>query len=198
MMPELDGWQVIGALKADPDLRDIPVIVVSIVGSENRGRILGVVEVLQKPLNRPDLLAVLHRCLSFHNPRILVVDDDEDARQVLAGHLEEEPCELRFAGNGQEALRTIDTYTPDLVLLDLMMPVMDGMTFLNHIRTMPRFQFLPVVIVTAKELTAAESLQLHRLAYDIVKKGDTFEADLQRVLRRLLHPAASATQEAPP
>jgi CheY-like chemotaxis protein len=155
-----------------------------------------VVEVLQKPVSRPDLLAVLHRCLPFRNPRILVVDDEEDACRVLAAHLEEEPCELRLAANGQEALQIMEHYTPDLVLLDLMMPVMDGMSFLNHIRAMPRFQFLPVVIVTAKALTVAESEQLHRMAHDIVKKGDVFETDLKRVLRRFLHPVVPAEKEA--
>ena len=194
MMPQLDGWQVIRALKADPALRNIPVVVVSIVAGENRGRILGVVEVLQKPVNRADLLAVLHRCLPFRNPRILVVDDEEDACRVLAAHLEEEPCELRLASNGREALEIMENYTPDLVLLDLMMPVMDGMTFLNRIRALPRFQFLPVVIVTARELTVAESEQLHRIAHDIVKKGDVFEADLKRVLQRFLRPVTPPNQ----
>jgi PAS domain S-box-containing protein len=198
MMPQLDGWQVIRALKADPALRNIPVVVVSIVAGENRGRILGVVEVLQKPVNRADLLAVLHRCLPFRNPRILVVDDEEDACRVLAAHLEEEPCELRLASNGREALEIMENYTPDLVLLDLVMPVMDGMTFLNRIRALPRFQFLPVVIVTARELTVAESEQLHRIAHDIVKKGDVFEADLKRVLQRFLRPVTPPNKESPP
>ena len=197
MMPQLDGWQVIRALKADPALRNIPVVVVSILAGENRGRILGVVEVLQKPVNRVDLLAVLHRCLPFRNPRILVIDDEDDASRVLVAHLEEEPCELRLASNGREALEIMENYTPDLVLLDLMMPVMDGMTFLNRIRAMPRFQFLPVVIVTAKELTMAESDQLHRMAHDIVNKGDVFEADLKRVLLRFLHPATPRSEEVP-
>lgn len=186
MMPQLDGWQVLRALKADPALCNIPVIVVSIVGGENRGRILGVVEVLQKPVARADLLAVLRRCLPVTSPRILIVDDEEDARRVLAGHLEGEPGEFRAAANGREAVEVMESFLPDLVLLDLIMPVMDGMTFLNHIRSTPRFQFLPVVVVTAKELDRAETEQLRQMAQAVVEKGETFEADLKQILRRFL------------
>jgi PAS domain S-box-containing protein len=186
MMPELDGWEVIRALKADPALSNIPAVIVSIVAGESRGRILGAVEVLQKPVSRAELLAVLHRCLPRANARILIVDDEEDARRLLASHLEGEPCEFRAAANGREAAELLETFSPNLVLLDLIMPVMDGMAFLNRLRSIPRFQFLPVVIVTAKELTRAETEQLRQMAQDIVKKGESFEADLQRVLHRFL------------
>ena len=192
MMPALDGWQVIRAIKADPALRDIPVVVVSIVAGENRGRIFGAVEVLQKPVSRAELLAVLHRCLRFADPRILVVDDEDDSRRLLVSLLAPEAGEVRTAANGREALDIMQQFLPDLVLLDLIMPVMDGMTFLNLIRSTPRFQFLPVVVVTAKDLTRAESDQLRQAAQDVVQKGDTFEADLKRVLHRYLR------GEAPP
>jgi CheY-like chemotaxis protein len=99
---------------------------------------------------------------------------------------------VRTAANGREALDIMQQFLPDLVLLDLIMPVMDGMTFLNLIRSTPRFQFLPVVVVTAKDLTGAEAEQLRQTAQDIVQKGDTFEADLKRVLHRYLR------GEAPP
>jgi PAS domain S-box-containing protein len=186
MMPQLNGWQVIQALKSDPDLCDIPVVVVSIVASENRSRLLGVVELLQKPVTRPDLLTVLRRCLATPHPRILIVDDDKDSRELLANYLDGEACESRMAMNGKEALEMLEKFPADLILLDLLMPVMDGMTFLNHIRSTPRFSFLPVVIVTAKELSAAESQQLRHMAQDIVKKGDSLEPDLERVLHRFL------------
>jgi len=186
MMPELDGWAVIRTLKAEPALCDIPVVVVSIVGGENRGRILGAVDVLQKPVAREELVAVLHRCLPVRNPRILIVDDQEDARRLLAAHLEGELCELRSVGDGLEAMQVMETFAPDLVLLDLIMPLMDGMTFLDRIRAIPRFQFLPVVVVTAKELSRVESERLRQVAQDIVKKGESFEADLRRILHRFL------------
>jgi len=186
MMPELDGWEVIRKLKADPVLCHIPVVVVSIVAGEHQGSILGVVEVLQKPVSRADLLAALHRCLEVAKPRILIVDDEEDSRHMLAAHLESELCEIRSAVNGREALQIMNTFPPDLVLLDLIMPGMDGMTFLKQMRSKARFQFVPVVIVTAKELTRAEVEYLHQITEAVVEKGELFEADLQRVLRRFL------------
>lgn len=186
MMPELDGWQVIRALKADPTLCHIPVVVVSIVAGEHRGRILGAVDVLQKPVTRAELLAVLHRSLPLKTSRILIIEDEEDSRRMLAAHLEGEPCELRIATNGLEAVQIMETFPPDLILLDLIMPVMDGIAFLNRLRSIPRFQFLPVVVVTAKDLTRAETERLRQMAQDIVKKGESFEADLERNLRRFL------------
>lgn len=186
MMPNLDGWQVIQTLKADPASRDIPVVVVSIVAGENRGRILGVVEVLQKPVIRSELVATLRRCLTSATPRVLLVDDESDSRRLLANLLEGETCEIRTAGNGREALSILQDFRPDLVLLDLLMPEMDGMTFLNHLRSDPRYRFLPVVIVSAKDLTPEESAQLAHMAEDVVQKGDNLESEMKRVLDRFL------------
>jgi CheY-like chemotaxis protein len=156
-----------------------------------------VVEVLQKPVDRAALLAVLRRCLPGNHPRILIVDDEEDARRVLASHLEDEPCEVRTAADGQQALEILEAWPPDLVLLDLVMPRLDGIAFLHHLRATPRFQFLPVVIVPARELPVAEGQQLRQMAQDIVKKGSDFEADLRRVLRRLLPPSSPEGEDPP-
>jgi CheY-like chemotaxis protein len=105
---------------------------------------------------------------------------------VLATHLEDEPCQLQMAANGREALDRMQQFTPDLILLDLMMPVMDGMTFLKEIRAIPRFQWVPVVVVTSRDLSAEEVAQLRHTTQEIVKKGDVFEADLKGILHRLL------------
>lgn len=186
MMPHMDGLQVIRALKADPELRNIPVVVVSVVAGENRGGIIGAVDVLQKPVIREDLLAALRRCLPFDKSKILLVDDEADARLVLKEHLAEEACEWREACNGREALQVMEEFMPDLILLDLLMPEMDGLSFLNRIRSEIRYQWLPVIVVTAKELTSEERETLSRAAQLVVKKGDLFEADLRSVLRRSL------------
>ena len=166
--------------------RDIPVVVVSIVAGENQGGIIGAVDVLQKPVIREDLLAALRRSIPLNKARILIVDDDADARHVLLAHLEDEAYECRQATNGKEALVAMEEFMPDLVFLDLMMPEMDGMTFLSHVRAEPRFQWMPVVVVTAKELTPEEAEQLRNTAHNVVKKGGVFEADLKRIMRRLL------------
>jgi CheY-like chemotaxis protein len=177
---------VIRALKADPELRDIPVVVVSVVAGENRGGIIGAVDVLQKPVIREDLLAALRRSLPFDKSKILIVDDEADARLVLKEHLAEEAFECQEAHNGKEALASMERSMPDLILLDLMMPEMDGMTFLSRIRSETRYHWVPVIVVTAKELTAAEADALRHAAQHVVKKGDLFEADLRSVLRRSL------------
>jgi PAS domain S-box-containing protein len=186
MMPRMSGWEVLGAIKADLELRDIPVVVVSVAAEENGGRVLGAVDVLRKPVAREDLLAVLQRNLPMARPRILVVDDEPDARHLILSHLEDEPVEIRAAVNGRDALDIMETFFPDVVLLDLMMPVMDGFTFLNAVRADPRYQRLRVVVVTAKELTPAESEQLRQQTLHVLQKADAFGEDLKKLLRTLL------------
>jgi two-component system, sensor histidine kinase and response regulator len=186
LMPRMDGWEVLRAIKADPELRDIPAAVVSLVASEHCGRILDAVDVLQKPVTREDLLAVLQRNLSGPKPKILVVDDEEDARRLIIAHLEDEPVEIRTAANGREALDLLEVFSPDLILLDLMMPVMDGMAFLYAIRGNPRHHKLPVVVISAKELTPQETEQLCQQTQEVFKKADVFGDDLKQLLRGLL------------
>ena len=135
---------------------------------------------------RRELAAVLDRWLPTTHPKILIVDDEEDSRRLLASLLQDRPCEFRASANGVEALQQMETFPPDLVLLDLIMPGMDGLAFLNRIRCMPRYQFLPVVVVTARELTRAESIHLQQMAEDVLMKGATLEADLKRILERFL------------
>ncbi len=192
MMPSMDGWQVVHAIKADPDLCRVPVVVVSVVANENRGHILGAVDVLQKPVTREDLLVVLQRNLCVPKPRILIVDDDEDARRVMASQLEGEVAEIRTAANGREALGVMEQFTPDLTLLDLMMPVMDGMAFLDAIRRDLRYQRLPVVVITAKELTPQELEQLRFDALRVLNKSEAFAGELKRLLAELLQSGARA------
>jgi CheY-like chemotaxis protein len=189
MMPRMSGWEVLSAFKADLELRDIPVVVVSVAAGENSGRVLGAVDVLRKPVTREDLLAALQRNLPMAKAKVLVVDDEPDARQLILSHLEDEPVEIRAAVNGREALELMETFFPDVVLLDLMMPVMDGFTFLNVLRSEPRYQGLRVVVLTAKELTPEESEQLRQQSQHVLQKADAFGEELKQVLRRLLQTA---------
>jgi CheY-like chemotaxis protein len=190
MMPRMSGWEVLAAFKADPELRDIPIVVVSVAAGESSGRVLGAVDVLRKPVAREELLAVLQRNLPMAKPRILVVDDEPDARQLILSHLEDEPVEIRAAVNGRDALDMMEVFFPDVVLLDLMMPVMDGFTFLNVLRADPRYQRLRVVVVTAKELTPEETEQLRQQTQRVLPKAGAFGEELKQLLRELLQPAA--------
>ena len=198
LMPQMDGWQFVRQLKADADLRHIPLVVVSILAVENRGRILGAVDVLQKPVAREELLAVLQRNLPLASPRVLVVDDDEDARRVILAELQGERVEIDTAASGREALEVMERHPPGLVLLDLIMPEMDGMAFLDAIRRDPRYTSLPVVVVTAKELTAQEAELLKSQTLRVLSKERAFAGELKRLLEELLHleAVAPASREA--
>jgi signal transduction histidine kinase/CheY-like chemotaxis protein len=183
LMPQMDGWEVLRRLKADADLKEVPVIVVSVVARERRGTVLGAVEMLSKPVSREDLLRVISL---IPRSRILVVEDNEDDRRLFAAHLQGRVSELRMAANGREALAMLETFTPNLILLDLMMPEMDGMAFLDTIRKNPRHWHIPVFVVTAKELTAEEAKRLGSEAQAVLKKAEEWGDDLERMLNGVL------------
>ena len=191
LMPQMDGAAVIRAIKADPQLCDIPVVVVSIVAEERRGSILGAVDLLEKPFTREELLEALGRHRLPASAKILVVDDENDAREIIRSHLADQPVQLRMAANGQEALECLEKFLPDLVLLDLIMPVMDGLAFLDAIRARPRHQQLPVLVVTSKVLSPLEKEQLRRQKLEFVKKAELSEDSFKRLLQRMIQQTKS-------
>jgi PAS domain S-box-containing protein len=186
MMPDVNGWDLLAELKQEPLLADIPVVIVSIIAQESRASLLGALDLLQKPVDRNALFAVLRRNMSSDRARILLVEDEEDARELLREMLRDHTSELRTAANGREALDALSSFEPDLVITDLLMPEMDGMTFLEVFRSTPRFQHVPAVIVTAKELTAEERDRLQRHTAAVLRKGNALEVDLRRTLGSVL------------
>ncbi len=186
MMPGMTGWEVLKQLKADPDLRPIPVVVVSIVAGEGRGRLLGAVDLITKPFEREDLLRVLWRNLvRKRGGRVLVVDDEREMRDTLSRYLTGLGLEVVTAQDGEEGLESVRTEAPDAVLLDLVMPVMDGMTFLRRLRSNPVHAGLPVLVVTDKELTKEEQNDLSDMASGVLTKEDAVSGRLRRVLNSL-------------
>jgi PAS domain S-box-containing protein len=186
MMPGMTGWEVLQKLKADPELRKIPVVVVSIVAGEGRGRLLGAVDLVTKPFDREDLLRVLWRNLvRKRGGRVLVVEDEESTRRLLEGYLHRFGLEVVTAGDGQAGLDAVRTEAPDAVLLDMIMPVMDGMTFLHNLRADPLYTGLPVIVLTGKELTHEEHKALSDMASGILQKGDELEPRLRETLSSL-------------
>ena len=151
MMPGMDGWAVLAALKADAATADIPVIMVTIVDDRNLGYALGAADYLTKPIDRERLIAVLAR----YRPErpILVVDDDPALRELLRRTLEREGYAVVEAADGRSALARIEERVPGLILLDLMMPHMNGFELLTELRARPEWRGIPVVVVTAKDLT---------------------------------------------
>jgi CheY-like chemotaxis protein len=200
-MPGMDGWELIERLKQDPALARIPVVVVSVIADESRASLLGAIDVLQKPVDRDALEAVLRRNVPGRDAaRILVIDDAPDARRLLVDLLAGRAAEVRTAENGQAAIALLRTFEPDLVITDLLMPVMDGMTFVEVFRGTERFRDVPVIVITAKDLTPADREQLERHAAAVLQKGSALEADLRRVLADVLgrQPAAAVDAGAAP
>ncbi|MGB5211546.1 MAG: response regulator, partial [Gammaproteobacteria bacterium] len=171
MMPGRDGWSVLRQLKADPELAGIPVVMVTMVSDSKLGYALGADEFLTKPINRDALSKVLSHLAPTDQAPILLVDDEAEARQMMTRQLKALQRNVVEAADGEEALQRATERTPALVLLDLMMPVMDGFEFLEHFRAIDAFADIPVVVVTAKDLSDAEMRSLRSKAEKVLSKG---------------------------
>jgi PAS domain S-box-containing protein len=182
MMPGMDGWAVLKAFKADPQLSEIPVIMITIVDAEKMGFALGVSEYLTKPINWERLGGMLSKYRHANSGPILVVEDDEPTRELLARTLEKDGWKVCLAENGLEALERMRENVPDLILLDLMMPEMDGFQFVNHIKDEESWRSVPVIVVTAKEITVEDRERLDGFVKTILPKGGYSRDEmLQRV-----------------
>ncbi len=191
MLPGMDGWTVLSALKADPQTADIPVVIVSIVDDKNLGFTLGAADYLVKPPNRDHLLNVLKRLCRFPSSGLALIAEDEPAmRDLLRRTLEKAGWAVVEAANGREALACMTRQAPSLILLDLMMPEMDGFEFLNEVRHHPEWGSIPVVVITAKELSEEDRLFLNGSMFLSVKrvlqKGSFSRDDLLRQVRDLV------------
>ena len=184
LMPGMSGMDVLHALKSDPLLCAVPVIVVSVAAAE-AGSLLGAVDVVEKPLDRDDLRRALARQLgSTHEMDVLVVEDDAATRELLREQLlEAGVSRVHMAADGREALQLMEHQTPQLVLLDLMMPGMGGLAFLRALRLDVRWVHLPVVVVSGRTLDDADARLLERETRAVVMKGDDIGERLARTLR---------------
>ena len=172
VMPDMDGWSVLRALKADPVLHTIPVIILTMIDDRTRGYSLGAVDYLTKPVDR----GLLHKALSRYYCAeevcsVLLVEDDIDTREIMARTLEKASWEVSEAGNGREALDIMSDLQPRLILLDLMMPVMDGFGFLAELRARSEWQQIPVIVITAKDLTADDRERLNGWVEEVLEKN---------------------------
>ncbi|WP_246687846.1 response regulator [Methylobacterium sp. WL93] len=183
MMPEVDGWTVLASLKDNPATRDIPVVMVSFVADAALSASLGVAGAIPKPVDWARLRTVLDR-LGKGAGDVLVVDDDADMRERLRIVLERNGWAVREAGNGAEALERVLEARPGIVLLDLTMPVMDGFTFLRELRAIPSCTEVPVVVLSARDVSAAERDRLAG-ADKVLRKGDTSLQDLASEVGKL-------------
>jgi adenylate cyclase len=171
LMSDLDGWSTLQELKRDTELRDIPVIMVTIVDEENRGYTLGAAAYLTKPVNRECLLKALASCRPEHaSPRVLVIEDDAHTRGWLTRILREDGWEATEAENGRVALERLSLVDPDIILLDLMMPEMDGFEFVDEIRRDEKTRHLPLIVLTAADLSDEDHRRLSGGIRKILRK----------------------------
>jgi signal transduction histidine kinase/CheY-like chemotaxis protein len=157
-MPKVDGWSVLGTMKSDPELQNIPVVMLTIVDDRNLGFSLGASEFMTKPIDRNRLTALVRKLTgSAKNATVLIVDDEPDVRAVVKSTVESAGMKSAEAANGRAALQWLEANAPpSLILLDLMMPEMDGFEFLEHIRKVERWTDIPTVVLTAKNLSERE------------------------------------------
>jgi CheY-like chemotaxis protein len=187
MMPKMDGWKVISRLKASPETADIPVVMVSVSEDRATGVALGASGYVLKPVDRATLLAELEGvAAACRVRRVLVVDDDPAVREQLSSILGERGYRVETASGGAEGLALIRQHRPDAVILDLMMPDVDGFTVLERLRDDPATLDLPVVILTAKDLTGEERERLRRAAQQVLGKGEVGQGPLLERLDRTL------------
>lgn len=186
MLADQDGWMVLQKLKAMPAVSQVPVILLSMTEEPDRAYELGVTDYMLKPVDHLYLLNLLDTQLSEQtNPRILVVDDDANAREIMGRFLQQHDWTVILAAHGQQALEYLKTTLPDLIVLDLMMPGMDGFEFVQILRQTPDWNAIPIIIVTAKTLTAKDQQRLDGVVR-VYQKADFNRQDLLNEVQTLV------------
>ncbi len=186
MMPGMDGWAVLTALKNDPELADIPVVMLTFIDNKTMGYALGVSDFLTKPIERERLSGVLRKHRGGPPSLVMVVEDDSPTRSLVRRMLEKEGRQVVEAANGRIALERMAQTRPDLILLDLMMPEMDGFQFVAELRQHPDWQAIPVVVLTAKDITAEDRTRLNGQVEKILQKGAYSREGLLTEVRQLV------------
>ena len=192
IMPGMDGYSLLSALKEDPRTSEIPVVLISSTENRDLGLSLGAIEFLSKPIDRSRLGQVLQRMKVGDRAPILVVEDDPPTRVLVSRMLRDDGWQVTEAENGLRALEALPACRPEVILLDLMMPEMDGFQFLAELRRMPDFASVPVVVLTAMDLTDEDRRLLRRNVVLVCQKGSLRKDELLgelRALREHHHPS---------
>jgi len=192
MMPRMDGWSVLTALKSDPELASIPVIVVTITTDRGIALSLGAADFMTKPIERNRLVSVLNTLLNGRGS-VLLIEDDPNARELARRQLQRLDLEVIETTNGLEATAWLSNNpAPGMILLDLLMPEMDGFAVLDAIENHPEWQHIPVVILTGKDLSVAERQMFQGRVREVIAKGSVGATDLAAVVRKTLREHQSA------
>ncbi|CAN7156116.1 response regulator [Paenibacillus sp. LjRoot153] len=193
LMPGMDGWTVLTTLKNDPELSGIPVIMMSITEDKNMGYALGAAEFLTKPVYIDKLISVLDKHIPERQTNaVLVIEDDVTTSHMMTQMLEREGFRVSKAKDGRAALNMMSQALPQLILLDLMMPGMDGFEFVTELRKREEWQWIPIVVVTAKDIASEDRMRLNGYVKNIIQKGSFKRESLLHEIRSLM---ASAVNE---
>lgn len=186
IMPERDGWSMLKELKADPKLCETPVVLATIVADRDMGLAFGAIEHLIKPIDPARLIATLDSIASGRDKDVLIVDDDMSTRNLFRRILTRNGWTVREAADGHGALSQLKSKRPTLMVLDIMMPNVDGFDVLKTVRTTDGLADLPVIVATSKDLTRDELDWLKAHSDEVIRKGDTGRGDLIAALKRQL------------
>jgi DNA-binding response OmpR family regulator/anti-sigma regulatory factor (Ser/Thr protein kinase) len=190
LLPDLDGWEVLTRLKNDAATSMIPVIVVSVVDNPELGIALGALDYFVKPVPAEELMSRLAKFKAGHTEgrkaEVLVVDDEAANREWLRRLLEPAGFSVILASGGQEAIDLARASSPDLVMLDLMMPHVTGFDVVEALRAHPSTQNIPIMVLTAKTLTDSDIRQLNGHVSTILRRGSTGSSDLLSLLKQVV------------
>ncbi len=185
IMPELDGWEVLQVLKSKPETRDIPVIIVSVSDGRDTAFALGAVGYLQKPIDKDTMIAEINK-LHDNQKSIMVVDDDDMDRRQLVDIVSSISCNITEASSGEECLRLLHSAIPDLLVLDLYMPGINGFDVINAIRKEEETKDLPIVVVMARDLSGEEREEIAGKVSSFVKKRGSIRRELLQEIRGIV------------
>jgi len=191
MLPNMDGWELLGRIKQVPELRRVPVVIISIAADPKKGFSLGAAAVMQKPISRPELFDALGDLgllpLSHGQTlTVLVVDDDPKAVEFIAISIMAMAGTVLRAYGGREAIEIARRKLPDVILLDLMMPKVSGFDVVEALNAQPDTARIPIVVVTAKHITAEDRATLHGHVATIMDKAEFDAARFMAEVRRAL------------
>jgi signal transduction histidine kinase/CheY-like chemotaxis protein/CHASE3 domain sensor protein len=183
---DLDGWHVLARLKSDPATSAIPVVICTAGNGRREASALGAADFLTKPFSGLQLRTAIARILPDGRGSVLVVDDEESVRSLVVETLGRNGMELREAADGEEALAKISARRPDAIVLDLIMPVLDGFEVLERLQADPETRAIPVIVLTARRLGFGERATLKRRAVALLEKNDYSGEELRALVERAL------------
>ena len=186
MLPRRDGWDILAELKKHPETRRIPVVMASVLSEKNLAYRMKADDYLIKPVTQEELISVIRKVADHAVPKILVADDDENFLRLMGQFLAEESLEFHLASSGRDALKMMGKQCPDILILDIMMPELDGFAVLDEMQSIAGWENISVIIVTSKDLTDKERDRLEeRAGYIVGKSGSSMEKVLEIIMQKI-------------